>query len=1293
MENRGFIWLKGIAILIILGGFYAVWRISRTDQAMLESARKEHGRNPIELKKDRSGYFFNLMRDPATNSIPQNIRSRELKYSRSIPTRNGLIKGKAGNASMSSTNSPSWTFSGPNDVGGRTRALGIDQRDPDVIIAGGVSGGIWKSTDGGSTWTMKTDPSQNMSVTWIAQDPTNPDVWYYASGEFNGNSASDRGHTAFYTGTGVFKSTDNGETWSRLPATKDTDTSWDSPFDYITRIIVNPVNGDLFFASNGFGVYRSTDGGNSVSMVLGSPGGHRFVDITVNKNGRLLAVLSENSAGGTQSYSPGVYTSQDDGANWTDVTSSNFPSTHDRSFAAFAPSAPDTAYIFTYEGSGSDSNEQLGFFMLDFAKDTTEDRSGNLPDFGGKSGYVKTQQNYDMVVAVKPDDSDFVIVGGTNLFRSTNGFKTKPTGGYDNSDARQKDEFWIGGYTKSNDSYAKYPHHHPDQHVLVFDPINPDRLWSGQDGGISVTDDITASSVNWKTKDQGYNVTQFYSVALPTGSSDNRLMGGSQDNGTPFFRINLNGDLKQNIASTDESSGDGAYAFFTNNYVFTSSQNGNINRYSVDNSGNLATATYGVQPSGASNQLFIHPYVIDPNNEALMFYPDGTKLWRNTKMDQSSPETAWNYFTAFSGGNNHFITALTMTTDSANTLYYAASSLESTNSAPKIFRLDSASTSTSPVDVSPTGTPDGAYVQRLVVNPENDDEVIAVMSNYNIVGLYHTMDGGDTWQAIEGNLQGNSSNPGPSLRGAAIVPTSSAIQYFVGTSTGIYSTSTLDGSNTTWAKESPDNIGYSVTEQIRARTSDGLIAAATHGRGIFLGQVSVNQQPPSAPQNLTLQTTDSGINLNWNLNSENNIEKYYIYRGTDSDNLVRYDSVSASNTSYTDANIKQRSYFYEITAFDTNGNESRTSNIAAVYRNNVSINGDWQLVGSPVTSANATVGSGVQLITFSGAYQSAGSLSLHHGYWVKSSSTSGINFDGQAQTSATISLDKGWNLISGIADTISTANIVDPNGILGSSTIYEYQNGAYHSASQIKPTQGYWVHADKSGNITLSISVSSSKESPVTATGRSNTDRVIFSRGTTTQSFYIAKGSIARGRDRFLMAPVAPDPILDVRTLDGYRLAASNKTKLKLTVKHYPVEVGVVSNTSAHYMLKAVSHQDTLYFPLSGDKSAKIRHAYNKLYLLKSSGKELITQHDLLPNYPNPFNPTTQIRYQLSSRTNVILEVFDVLGRRVKTLVHKEQPSGKYKMLFDGSHLSSGVYFVHLKAGSVSRIQKMTLIK
>ena len=127
---------------------------------------------------------FMMLRDPATNQIPANIFRLEQQFASNLPKRisNNLNKSNG-------TNAITWTIRGPNNVGGRTRALGIDVRTtspPNVtIIAGGVSGGIWRSSNDGSSWNLVILPSQLHNTTCIAQDKRSgsQDIWYVGSGE------------------------------------------------------------------------------------------------------------------------------------------------------------------------------------------------------------------------------------------------------------------------------------------------------------------------------------------------------------------------------------------------------------------------------------------------------------------------------------------------------------------------------------------------------------------------------------------------------------------------------------------------------------------------------------------------------------------------------------------------------------------------------------------------------------------------------------------------------------------------------------------------------------------------------------------------------------------------------------------------------------------------------------------------------------------------------------------------------------------------------------------------------
>ena len=807
---------------------------------------------PLKLKKERAEYFFNMLRDPATNRIPADIRHKELEYAKGLPKKNKLAKTSAVDFI--------WKEAGPNDVGGRTRALAVDVNNPNTIIAGAASGGLWKSTDNGNSWIYEESSPDIYSISSLAQDPRagHTNTWYASTGEWRGASASDRGYTAWYSGNGLYKSTDNGNTWQLIPGTNSDPTKWNSMYDYVSKITVSPTTGSVFLASNGFGIVKSSAGGSAFSLALGNANDHYYSDVIVLSNGTIIAVLSQSGYNSTKKNAPGVYKSTDDGSTWNNITPTTFPSSHERSVLAAPVSNPNIIYVFTNTGNtNSNGDEDLRLNKINLTDGTSTDLSGNLPTFSETGGTLNTQSNYNMVIAVKPDNPNFVLIGGTSLFRSTDGV---------GSPLNNKKQNWIGGYHPTN---FFYPNHHPDQHVIAFDPTDPNKMWSGHDGGLSYTTDIRdttfANFFPWIDKNNGYNVTQYFTVAIHKNAGDNRLLGGTQDNGSPYFRLVDGSDA----ASEDISSGDGAFCYLgtLNDHAYVSTPNGSVMRLTYDGNGNpYNPITDGigwsvVSPSNASNQLFINPFIIDPNNEDIMYYPAGNTLWRNTSLSnipnfqQNGTSAGWSQLTNLTVPTGYNITAMNVSTSNTQfVLYYGA---YNKNGTPKIFRLDNANTATTgAVDISIQGAASGAYVHYIAVNPENGNEIVVVFSNYNIDGLFHSTDGGASYISIEGNLTGDGVKPGPSLRACTILPTSGGIAYLVGTSTGLYSTTNLNGSNTVWVQESADKIQNSVVEDVTSRTSDNYVAVGTHGRGIFVGSlngvVGTKEAKTNVPTNFSL---------------------------------------------------------------------------------------------------------------------------------------------------------------------------------------------------------------------------------------------------------------------------------------------------------------------------------------------------------------------------------------------------------------------------------------------------------
>lgn len=825
--------------------------------------------------KSRETYVFNMLRDPALNQIPDGIRTKELALYASLP-KSTL---KSGNQTYE------WHEAGPNDVGGRTRALGIDGRNSNIIIAGGVSGGIWKSTDQGQTWQLKNSPEETYSVTTLCQDTRvgMQDIWYYASGEFNGNSAN-ISNTA-YSGFGIYKSTDNGESWKIIYGDSNNPFQWDHISDYISKIKVDPNSGDVILAAHSYGLIRlsESEGTYSLNSLLGDFNNHTYSDFDIDAQGNILAVLSQANFNddATPTNAPGVYYKKYNESNFSpiDPNASSFPTTHERSIIRIAPSNPNVGYVFT-----NIDEDNVSFHKVDLTNSKLIDRTANLPDYNDNNGRLGPQANYNMTLSIKPDDENFIIIGNTCLFRSDDGFATKPDKYY----------AWIGGY-ETDGSSSQYHNHHPDCHVTIFDPNNNDAVWSGHDGGLSYVADITQNTTSstfmpWIDKNNGYNVTQFYTIADISKANDNRYIGGTQDNGTPVFTYN-----SSTSSSVDISSGDGGFCYLGTNYAYVSSQNGVVIRTGY-NEQNRPLSPYlssensnwsVVSPSDASGQLFINPFIINPNNQEVMYYAAGEKLWINTAIEdipdfENSTMLGWAAPTVLETPN-YTITAMAVSSTPANILYYAA---YSQSSDPLLYKVENSTSSEASMvrqDISITEATSGSYPNYIAINPSDANEIIVIFSNYNVPSIFHSIDGGGHFTQIDGNLNYSAISSEPttsdvSVRSAAILNWNSEKTYFISTSIGVYKTSILNGISTVWENVSANSLGNVVCNMIKTSDLDGKVVVATHGRGIFVGKPTTSTEvyPDTTDKNNTSFTiypnpSDGLFNIQTNNNSNSPI--------------------------------------------------------------------------------------------------------------------------------------------------------------------------------------------------------------------------------------------------------------------------------------------------------------------------------------------------------------------------------------------------------------------------------------
>ena len=831
--------LAVVGVLIAITGFSVwIWEQHHSKDAMdLEFQFKMMRKMAKGTKDDpdaREKWELKRLRDPRTGKIPTGIRATELSFARNLPRKEDLFLSPLmkGNNEQLLT----WSRRGPFNVGGRTRALGIDVRTtspPNVtIIAGGVSGGLWKSTNDGTTWVQTSNLSQVQNITCLAQDVRSgsEDTWYAGSGERYGSIGTGGGQP--YQGNGIYKSTDNGSSWTLLSFTaSNTPATFDDEFDFVHNVAVSPVTGVVYAAASNI-VTRSTNGGTTWGVVRGVLANNSLTDVQVASDGVIYAALNSSVT------DAGIWRSTNDGASWALINSgvAGFPSSHNRIDITISPSNPDVVYFLVQQIDTTTTASQIRGHQLwkysyvsgdgTGAGGTWENRGGNLPLEAGKDGNARfdTQGGYDIHMVVRPNDENFIILGGINLYRSTDAFATA-------SGVR------IGGYAVPTE-YTQYdfPDHHPDQHSGMFLPGSNTVFYSGHDGGVSKTDDITQTTVNWNSLNKGYYTTQFYTVAIDHGTPSNVIIGGMQDNGT--WWTNSTGAT---VPWVDVYSGDGAHCAITDGlgFYYASSQLGNTLRFELDGADGSLITWSNVTPSGASGFQFINPLVIDPNDNNVMFMAGGDRVWRNsdlTAIADFNPDpttTNWSSFNSATVSGEEIV-SLAISRSPSNILYFGTD-------IGSVYKIaDASNTSSSKTDVTGAGFPSG-FVSSIALHPNNADSVMAVFSNYAVESIFMSTNGGTTWTAVGGNLEAVG---GPSVRSATIVPTSQGVNYFVATSTGVYSTSTLNGASTIWALEGSSVIGNVVVDMVDSRASDGLVVAATHGNGVFSSNIVVSATTP-----------------------------------------------------------------------------------------------------------------------------------------------------------------------------------------------------------------------------------------------------------------------------------------------------------------------------------------------------------------------------------------------------------------------------------------------------------------
>lgn len=778
----------------------------------------------------RTRYEYLQLANPKTGAIPHNIRRKEIVFSRRIRS---VTEQLAATGSRSKANE--YVARGPFNVGGRTRALAIDRSNEKVIMAGGVSGGMWRSVDEGITWTRTTETDIINSISCLVQDirPGKMNTWYFGTGEYSVFNSARANNTTPYRGDGIYKSTDSGLSWLPLPATVTNNTSrFESPFQYVYRLVADPTNleEDVVFAATIGGIYRSADGGESWQPVLGvdllnEPEGADlneksfpyFTEVALTIAGVKYAAIGSTTNSDNSSPLAGLYRS-DDGISWSKITPTGFPESFRRVVIASSPSNEREVYFLA---DAIVPHLWKATWLPSSGNFIWENLSANIPDFGGKVGEFNTQGGYNMLLDIHPADPNIVFMGGTNLYRSTDGFKSG-----DNTT-------WIGGYDAENNA-RQYPNHHADQHALAFYTGSPDVMLSAHDGGVSRTFNNQSEKVSWVSLNNGYITSQFFTVDIPKFEPSTLIVGGMQDNGTY-----LRSAPGVNPPWDQVFSGDGTFCQTTpgGTFWYVSAQMAQVYRLTFNAKYEL-TGYARVDPAGGgetsdNGYLFVNPFRLDPLNSNVMYLAGGNVLWRNSNLSQigngSQQKTSVNWekleVSKISEGQ---ITSMDLSIGPEPSLYYG-------NSTGLLYRLNGLHNGRySQTEITSDIFPEG-FISSISVNPADPEKVLVVFSNYEIPSIFYSENGGVSFKDISENMEENpdGSGNGPSIRWGQLIPLNDGkTRVVVGTSAGLFTALSVED-EVSWAREDQANIGNSVVPMLSYNPSDGRLVVATHGNGVF----------------------------------------------------------------------------------------------------------------------------------------------------------------------------------------------------------------------------------------------------------------------------------------------------------------------------------------------------------------------------------------------------------------------------------------------------------------------------
>jgi photosystem II stability/assembly factor-like uncharacterized protein len=607
--------------------------------------------------------------------------------------------------SMARTASASgtWSFVGPTTTPGgyeglgRVACVGFHPTNPNVFWVGTPAGGLWKTTDGGTTWSTNTDNLPVLGISDIAIDPVNPNIMYIATGD--GDMGSLSALTGGYWGdtksVGVLKSTNGGATWNTTGLSFNVQVT-----ALIRRLIINPSNPNVLIAACSGGVYRTNDGGTTWSK---TQSGH-FIDLAFKPGDPSTVYASTWDYYGNAQ----VFTSTDTALTFVQATSFSGVG---RIKLGVSPAAPTLVHALcsdastrAFAGIYASRNSGASFSVL-FGTGSTNLLS-NAYDGSGTSG----QGEYDLAYAISPTDTSVLFVGGVNTWQSL-----------DAGLSWNLNTMWTANSGQNPNGVITV---HADKHYVGYHPLNNGVIYQTNDGGIYKSTD---GGTTWSDLSNGLAISEIYRIGT-SATDPNINLAGLQDNGSRKF---------DNGTWSYATGGDGCECIidYTNPLnMYASYVQGRI--YASNDGFVNNTTTISNNIPGTPTGSWITPYVMDPVSPNTL-YAGYSDVFKTTDQGLSWTAISSNLTPSVSTKLKSLAVA-----PSDNQYIYAATfdSVYVTSDGGSNW-------------VSISGFSLGKKKTYIAVHPTKPQTAWITIGNYSAgEKVYETNDGGANWTNISGTL-------------------------------------------------------------------------------------------------------------------------------------------------------------------------------------------------------------------------------------------------------------------------------------------------------------------------------------------------------------------------------------------------------------------------------------------------------------------------------------------------------------------------------------------------------------